>query len=627
MAEAELRRLRGVLDELARAVAADDGAALYLDDGDGLLNLAVSTSNSSGYANNLLDRIRGRAEGRGGKTLTISLPQANGFMILARKSGADFTQQDRTVARLYARQLTDKGAVAGSPLVHSGWTRQLEAIQRIAARLTRLASAEEVGAAICSETAQVIDHDEAHVLVLDASNQLRSVAAAGSSGAFVAPLPVSGHAADAIVRAARAGVPVRAGSVTDLGPERPGTYSMLIAPLHYESRVSGLICLLALGSQRFDDDDLRLLRILSDQAAVAMENSRLLFGRDELVQELAGLLEISQAAGGAADEVQLAALLASRLRDLTRTDASLVALWDVGSTELRVVCRDGVGGPATIDAAESPARRSVLRDGRPRIIHADSPDVGVEATQLREIGAQTLMLLPLNAGSRTIGMIELMARHAPRYLSEAELHACEAMAGLAATGVERVRAAEQLRNAADMDLVTGVHNHRYLQERLRQEVARSARSHSPLAVMMLDLDRFKPINDKHGHADGDRVLHNVGATIKSHIRGSDIVARYGGDEFVVLMPDTTDERAEYVAQRVVEGILRSRQPLADGSTVNVGVSAGLAVYPTDGRSSTQLLASADAAMYSAKRTGGRQIGRSTSRLVIEVRPDTARAMG
>ena len=207
------------------------------------------------------------------------------------------------------------------------------------------------------------------------------------------------------------------------------------------------------------------------------------------------------------------------------------------------------------------------------------------------------------------------------------MHACEAMAGLAATGMERVRVAEQLRSAADMDLVTGVHNHRYLQERLRQEVARSARSHSPLAVMMLDLDRFKPINDKHGHADGDRVLHNVGATIKSHVRGSDIVARYGGDEFVVLMPDTTEERAEYVARRVVEGILSSRQPLSDGSTVRVGVSAGLAVYPNDGRTSTQLLASADAAMYSAKRTGGRQIERSTSRLVIDVGPARAPAIG
>ena len=147
----------------------------------------------------------------------------------------------------------------------------------------------------------------------------------------------------------------------------------------------------------------------------------------------------------------------------------------------------------------------------------------------------------------------------------------------------------QLRSAADMDLVTGVHNHRYLQERLRQEVARSVRSHSPLAVLMLDLDKFKPVNDRHGHADGDRVLHNIAATIKAHVRASDIVARYGGDEFVVLMPDTADEQAAHVARRVVSGVLKQTHELSDRTRVNVGVSAGLAVYPNDGRTSAQLL--------------------------------------
>jgi diguanylate cyclase (GGDEF)-like protein len=197
----------------------------------------------------------------------------------------------------------------------------------------------------------------------------------------------------------------------------------------------------------------------------------------------------------------------------------------------------------------------------------------------------------------------------PIQLSPAEMQACEAMANLAATGLEKVRVLEQLRNAADMDLVSGVHNHRYLQERLRQEVARSARSHSPLAVLMLDLDQFKPINDKHGHADGDRVLHNIAATIMAHVRTSDIVARYGGDEFVVLMPDTSDSPAEHVARRVVSGILQQRHELSNGSRVSVGVSAGLAVYPTDGRTSTQLLQAADAAMYIAKRSGGRAVER------------------
>jgi diguanylate cyclase (GGDEF)-like protein len=194
------------------------------------------------------------------------------------------------------------------------------------------------------------------------------------------------------------------------------------------------------------------------------------------------------------------------------------------------------------------------------------------------------------------------------------------MASLSATGLERVRLVEQLRGAADSDLVTGVHNHRYLQERLRQEVARAARQHSQLAVLMMDLDKFKQVNDRYGHADGDGVLHNIGATIMAEVRMNDVVARYGGDEFVVIMPDTPAEQAEMVARRVVNAILNRRHVLCDGDQVSVGVSAGLAMYPADGRTSASLLATADAAMYGAKRSGGRGIETSLARQMVEVAP-------
>ena len=119
---------------------------------------------------------------------------------------------------------------------------------------------------------------------------------------------------------------------------------MLIVPLHYDGRVSGLICLIARGADRFDDDDLRLMQMLSDQAAVAIENARLLQGRDELVRELAGMLEISGAPVPRRTSERSRQLLAARVRQLTRTDGALVARWDEGSTVMRVLCRDGISG-------------------------------------------------------------------------------------------------------------------------------------------------------------------------------------------------------------------------------------------------------------------------------------------
>jgi diguanylate cyclase (GGDEF)-like protein len=504
--------------------------------------------------------------------------------------------------------------VGSGPMARSGWTRQLEAIQRIGSRLTRLASVEEVASTICTEIREVIDHDEVHVMVVDANGVLVPVAARGPtmySNGSVAPLATDGPGGDHIERAVRGGTADLLPDIADLGPGRAGAHSLLIVPLHYESRVTGLICLVEKGRSRFDDDDLRLMTVLSDQAAVAIENARLLRGRDELVHELAGLLEISQAAGEAQDEGPLAALLAARVRQQTRTDAALVARWEEGSMVLRVLSADGVDDTGdTIDVAESAGRRLVLREGRSLVIQAGSTELPIESAELRRIAAESMILLPLNVGGRTIGMIEAVSRAVPRHPSQAELRACEAMASLAAAGLEKVRVHEQLRSAADMDLVTAVHNHRYLQERLRQEVARSARSDSALAVLMLDLDQFKPINDRHGHADGDRVLYAIAATIRAHLRTTDIVARYGGDEFVVVMPDTAEAPAEQVARRVVAGVLAQRHQLSDGSEVTVGISAGLAVYPADGRTSAQLLQAADAAMYTAKRTGGRQVERS-----------------
>jgi diguanylate cyclase (GGDEF)-like protein len=139
------------------------------------------------------------------------------------------------------------------------------------------------------------------------------------------------------------------------------------------------------------------------------------------------------------------------------------------------------------------------------------------------------------------------------------------------------------------------------------------RSDTPLSVLLLDLDGFKTINDHHGHADGDRVLQNVAATLRLAVRANDIVARYGGDEFVVVMPETDIEAARQVADRVVASVRAVRHPLSDGSEGVVACSAGLAVFPTDGRTASRLLRSADAAMYRVKRVGGDAHGRAEHR--------------
>jgi diguanylate cyclase (GGDEF)-like protein len=189
-----------------------------------------------------------------------------------------------------------------------------------------------------------------------------------------------------------------------------------------------------------------------------------------------------------------------------------------------------------------------------------------------------------------------------RRFHEGELALLRAMANQAASALENARLVRQLRDAAETDLVTGVYSHRHLQDRVRQEVARASRGRSPLSVLMVDLDDFKRINDEHGHLAGDRVLRAIAGALRAAVRTSDVVARYGGDEFVVLMPDTDEVEARAVADRAEAAVAELGHSMGDGSTVHVSCSVGLALHPRDGRSAKELLRAADAGMYRHKRS-------------------------
>lgn len=168
---------------------------------------------------------------------------------------------------------------------------------------------------------------------------------------------------------------------------------------------------------------------------------------------------------------------------------------------------------------------------------------------------------------------------------------------------ERVRGAERYRHLAYHDMLTGLPNRRLFSDRLEQAIARARRKGHRVAVMLLDLDDFKIINDTHGHSTGDEVLIAISHRLRQAVRESDTVARLGGDEFVVLLPETLHvEDAATVAQKIIETV---REPVAIGNRQYfLGVSIGLALFPEHASNAERLLQQADIAMYIAKRRGG-----------------------
>jgi diguanylate cyclase (GGDEF)-like protein len=165
---------------------------------------------------------------------------------------------------------------------------------------------------------------------------------------------------------------------------------------------------------------------------------------------------------------------------------------------------------------------------------------------------------------------------------------------LAALVSERREAEEQLRQLAVSDPLTGLGNYRRLMTVLEEEIARSRRLLKTFAVLLLDVDHLKRINDRHGHLVGGRALCRVAAVLRDSCRVTDTAARFGGDEFALLLPDTDQPAAKQVAARI-GGLLAHDQEVP-----RVTASVGVAVYPRDGESVTALLEAADRALYAMK---------------------------
>jgi diguanylate cyclase (GGDEF)-like protein len=161
----------------------------------------------------------------------------------------------------------------------------------------------------------------------------------------------------------------------------------------------------------------------------------------------------------------------------------------------------------------------------------------------------------------------------------------------------------RLQQDALFDVVTGLRNHRYFQVRLREEIQRTDRNARPTGLIFFDLDNFKAINDRFGHAVGDYVLSEVSRVLEANARSSDIVCRYGGEEVAVILPETTVDEAVNVAERLRQAVERRN----DQPGPAVTVSAGVASYPENADSSDLLISSADAALYAAKRAGKNRI--------------------
>jgi diguanylate cyclase (GGDEF)-like protein/PAS domain S-box-containing protein len=249
-----------------------------------------------------------------------------------------------------------------------------------------------------------------------------------------------------------------------------------------------------------------------------------------------------------------------------------------------------------------------LRTGRLHLV--EDSHTGLLCRHLPEPPPKSYVCAPMIAHGETLGVLHLrVSRHNPAS-SEAALPESVELTWLTRTMAERLALAladmklrETLRAQSICDPLTGWYNRRYMEETLEREIRRATRNKNPLAIIMLDVDNFKEFNDSAGHEAGDVALQNLCHTLKSHVRSEDVTCRFGGDEFVLILPDTSAELAAQRAEELRSAVAQMHVRYQGQLQARLTLSFGIATFPANGRTLKDLLRASDAALFRAKSEG------------------------
>jgi diguanylate cyclase (GGDEF)-like protein len=330
-------------------------------------------------------------------------------------------------------------------------------------------------------------------------------------------------------------------------------------------------------------------------ARVANAVQRVAAGMHETMRDLAGSVE---AARQAKPPEQFGGELAASLdadEVAARTLAAVAAIPGVEAAALETPATSASSGLQPDEAAR--ARIELPHNDNLRAIEA-SYRYRLDDAEGASARLRAAVVVPLLADGATIGSLSAFTRTSTRALTESELEEVERVANRAGPALENARRYAEARALADLDALTGLHNRRYFHETLAREIARAQRYGRRLALVVLDLDDFKAVNDRVGHLSGDAVLAEVSERMRTVVRDADIACRVGGDEFGVILPESSAGEAELLAGRIAEAVAARSIPGAG----TLRVSAGAAEL-REGDRPSDLFERADDALYRAKGLG------------------------
>jgi diguanylate cyclase (GGDEF)-like protein/putative nucleotidyltransferase with HDIG domain len=373
-------------------------------------------------------------------------------------------------------------------------------------------------------------------------------------------------------------------------------------PLVLYDRAIGVLAVHSRQIHAFDEDHLELMRVLASEATIALENARLFRGEQEKSRHLTLLNNISKNAIATLNPDEMLSRIATELEGGLTYDHIGIGVLDYATKEVVIQADAGTRRNAfgrRIPLDEGLVGR-VARTGQMSVIRAFTSDPTAPAPMLEDSAAA--VALPIVYGDQLLGVLYVECA-APCDFSVEELQLLETLADLISGALHGSLSFKKAQDQAITDGLTKVKTHRFFMEALSAEWKRATRASRPFSLVLIDLDRFKFVNDFYGHLEGDLVLRRVGEILEENCRRSDIVARYGGDEFVVLMPETNAEQSRQLAGKL-RAWISSDTLLRDK---NVTGSFGIASFPVHGSTPQELIQVADASMYLSKHQGGNAV--------------------
>ena len=379
------------------------------------------------------------------------------------------------------------------------------------------------------------------------------------------------------------------------------TRSELAVPLMVRDQVVGVLDCQSENLNHFDSETVDMLTLFSTQASMALQNARLHSLERQRAAQLEAINAIAQQTTAVLDLKELLskvclliehAFQVSHVSVLLKDEEDLVLRASHGSLTARVL----EGG--RLPAGAGPWGRSLMEG---KTLLENDATAAADAGLYVETGSR--MCIPLVSFGQTLGVLVLDSERVGAFNAN-DTQPLESVADICATAIQNAHYVERVKQLAYLDGLTGIFNRRFFELRIAEEIERARRFGTGMGVIMIDIDQFKRLNDEFGHLLGDEVLRQVSSLFHQQLRKIDVVCRYGGEEFAILLSQATPQHSLAVAEKLRRMVETWQFP---GVARPVTISAGTANYPDHGTTRDEIVKAADAGLYAAKQSGRNRV--------------------